>query len=89
MKPFYMLILLAAVLLVTSPVFSAELYDPKEYQEIIDKRCTLCHKKDRIEAAIRDGDDMNQILNKMLRMGAKLTDREKKVLGTFWGSPTK
>lgn len=84
-----MLILALAALLVTAPVFSAELYDPKEYQEIIDKRCTLCHTKERIEAAIENGEDINQILNKMLRMGAKLTDREKKVLGTFWGSPTK
>ncbi|PLX98276.1 MAG: hypothetical protein C0623_13210 [Desulfuromonas sp.] len=82
-------ILIAGVLFVMSPVFAADPNDPAEYQEIIKRRCTLCHSQERIENAIRQGEDMSQILTKMMQMGATLSDREQKVLGTFWGSPTK
>ncbi|NIQ93047.1 MAG: hypothetical protein GWN87_01660 [Desulfuromonadales bacterium] len=68
---------------------AADPYDPKQYDEIIEKRCTICHTRERIETAIEEGRDMNEILGKMMKMGATLTDREQEVLGTFWGSPTK
>jgi len=81
--------LLAMILFASVVVMAADPNDPEEYREIIQKRCTLCHTTERIEEAIKAGRDMTQILNKMMAMGATLTDQEQKVLGTFWGSPTK
>lgn len=82
------LLMVLTVFTVTA-AYAADPNDPKEYQEIITKRCTLCHTQERIESAIKDGKDMNQILRKMMEMGAGLTEQEQKVLGTFWGSPLK
>ena len=81
--------LIILTLFAFSSALAADPNDPKEYQEIIKKRCTICHDQQRIEEAIKSGENMTQILNKMMSMGATLTDREQKVLGTFWGSPTK
>ncbi len=83
------LLLIVLTLFAAGMVYAADPNDPKEYQEIINKRCTICHTKDRIETAIKVGRDMNYVLSKMMAMGATLTEQEKKVLGTFWGSPTK
>lgn len=83
------LLLIVVTLFGTATLFAADPNDPKEYQEIIEKRCTLCHTQERIETAIREGRDMNEILSKMMKMGATLTEQEQKVLGTFWGSPMK
>ena len=82
-------VIVVLTLFAAGTVFAADPNDPKEYQEIIKKRCTICHTQDRIETAIKEGQDMNYILSKMMAMGATLTEQEKKVLGTFWGSPTK
>ena len=82
-------LLIAMTLLLISSAWAADLNDPKEYQEIIKKRCTICHSQERIESAIKEGRNMNEILSKMLAMGATLTDQEQKVLGTFWGEATK
>ncbi len=82
-------LLIAMTLLLISSSWAADLNDPKEYQEIIKKRCTICHSQERIESAIKEGQDMNEILSKMMSMGANLTDQEQKVLGTFWGEATK
>jgi len=85
----YAVLITSMVLFAATVVLAADPTDPEEYREIIEKRCTLCHTSERIEEAIRAGRDMNQILNKMMAMGATLSDQEQKVLGTFWGSPTK
>jgi len=83
------IIVFALTLLMVSSSFAADLNDPAEYQDVIKRRCTLCHSQERIETSIKKGEDMNQILVKMMQMGANLTDQEKKVLGTFWGDPAK
>lgn len=82
-------LIIVMTLFAASAALAANMNDPKEYKEIIENRCTKCHTQERIEAAIKEGRDMNQILNKMIKMGATLSDREKEVLGTFWGSPMK
>ena len=82
-------LLLALTLFISSSVLAADPNDPKEYADIIKNRCTLCHTQERIETAIKEGQDMNQILIKMMQMGAKLTEQEQKMLGTFWGEPLK
>ena len=60
-----------------------------EYRKIIERRCTSCHEADRIAQAMAEGRNIGEILNKMQKMGAELTPRDKNVLGIFWGSPLK
>ncbi|PLX79275.1 MAG: hypothetical protein C0615_02715 [Desulfuromonas sp.] len=84
------IVFLALATLVFSGVaFAADPGDPEAYREVIKRRCTLCHTQERIETAISEGRNMSEIMSKMMKMGATLTDQEQKVLGTFWGSPTK
>ncbi|BCR03319.1 hypothetical protein DESUT3_03880 [Desulfuromonas versatilis] len=60
-----------------------------EAQLIIDSRCTVCHTRERIDQAIEMRRDMQEIQQRMLEQGAVLSERDKSVLGTFWGSPLK
>lgn len=60
-----------------------------EFQEVIDARCTVCHTRERVDIAIRKRQRLEEIQQKMLERGAVLTERDKSVLGTFWGSPLK
>ncbi len=61
----------------------------EEAQQIIDTRCTICHTRERIDAAIRDRRDMPAVQQRMVEQGAVLSERDKQVLGTFWGNPLK
>ncbi len=84
------IILLALLTLLFAPVaLAVDQGSAEEYRKIIEKRCTSCHDADRIEQAMVEGRNVNEILNKMQQMGAELTPRDKKVLGIFWGSPVK
>ena len=60
--------------------------DYAEFQRILNTKCTQCHTRERIEAAMRRGDNFDLILNKMLRFGAKISPHEQQVLGVFWSS---
>jgi hypothetical protein len=78
------------LLLLCSPVvLAADSGSVEEYRQIIKDRCTSCHEAGRIEKAMAEGQNIGEILNKMQRMGAELTPRDKSVLGIFWGSPLK
>jgi mono/diheme cytochrome c family protein len=55
-----------------------------QYQQILDNKCSQCHTRFRIEEAIRQGADMDAIIAKMIRLGAKLDDQERQVMGVFW-----
>jgi hypothetical protein len=59
------------------------------FQETIESRCTVCHTRERVDAAIRAQKDLEPLLQHMIERGAILSDRDRKVLGTFWGSPLK
>lgn len=59
------------------------------FQEIIETRCTLCHTRERVDAAIRSQADLEALLRRMIERGAIISERDHKVLGTFWGSPLK
>lgn len=59
------------------------------FQEIIETRCTLCHTRERVDAAIRNQADLETLLRRMIERGAIISERDHKVLGTFWGSPLK
>jgi len=60
-----------------------------EFQHIINRRCTLCHSRERIDEAIEKGLEYQSIEAMMLQRGAVLTRRDREVLGTFWGQPLK
>ncbi len=60
-----------------------------DFQQIIDSKCTVCHTRERVDLAIRQGQDMSKIEERMIERGAVLDEREKSVLGTFWGNPLK
>ena len=59
------------------------------FQEIIEARCTICHTRERVDAAIRSQADLDALLQRMIERGAIISERDHKVLGTFWGSPLK
>jgi cytochrome c553 len=59
------------------------------FQEIIETRCTICHTRERVDAAIRSHAELEALLRRMIERGAIISERDHKVLGTFWGSPLK
>lgn len=80
----------AILILLSSPVtLVADNGTVEEYRKIIEERCTSCHEPGRIEQAMAEGQNINEILNKMQKIGAEMSNRDKDVLGIFWGSPLK
>lgn len=66
---------------------TAPFADVPAVQTVINERCVICHSVDRITQAIARGADMAAIERKMIGMGAVLSQNERSVLGTFWGTP--
>lgn len=58
-----------------------------EINRIIATRCVNCHSRERIDLALAKGTDLRQLLEKMLRFGARLSPEEQQVLGVFSGQP--
>jgi hypothetical protein len=58
--------------------------DFKAAHGIIEKKCTLCHSGKRIDAALSSRKDMGKIQQEMEKKGAKLTNKEREVLGIYW-----
>ena len=56
----------------------------KKAHGIIEKKCTSCHSKDKIDVALSSGKDMNAIQKDMEKRGVKLNSNESEVLGIFW-----
>ena len=83
------IVLLFLALFCASAALAADSGTVDEYRKIIESRCTSCHEAGRIEQAMTEGRNIGEILNKMQKMGAELTPRDKNVLGIFWGSPLK
>jgi len=77
---------LLAVLLAGGSVFAQG--DYVEFQRILDTKCSRCHTRARIEQAMQRGENFDEIMAKMVRLGAKLSNKERQVLGVFWaGAP--
>jgi uncharacterized membrane protein len=55
-----------------------------QFQKILDEKCSQCHTRFRIEEAIQRGVQMDEIVAKMIKLGAKLDDQEQQVMGVFW-----
>lgn len=60
-----------------------------EFQSTIENRCTVCHSRERVDEAISRQADLDTLMQRMIERGAILSERDQKVLGTFWGSPLK
>ncbi|MGW8313138.1 MAG: hypothetical protein ACWGOL_07905 [Desulfuromonadales bacterium] len=60
-----------------------------EFQSTIEARCTICHTRERVDAAISEQMELDALLQRMIERGAILSEHDQKVLGTFWGSPLK
>lgn len=56
----------------------------KKAHVIIEKRCTACHSKDKIDSAVAAGKDMVAIQKEMEKKGISLSANERDVLGIFW-----
>jgi len=86
MTAFLILILLSC----SAPLLAAELNASQaEFDKIINEKCVRCHTRDRIDEAIKRGDKVEEILEKMIRFGVQLNERDRNVIGTFWGEPLK
>lgn len=60
-----------------------------EFQATIEARCTICHTRDRVDEAIGQKIEPQALLQRMIERGAILSEDDRNVLGTFWGSPMK
>jgi uncharacterized membrane protein len=58
--------------------------DVKAAQGIIESKCTNCHSRKIIDAAIFTNKDMQKIQQEMEKKGAKLEANERDVLGIYW-----
>ena len=58
-----------------------------DFQRVIDTRCTVCHTRERVDIAIQKRRALEKLQQEMIERGAILNERDKDVLGTFWGSP--
>ncbi|MFZ4857208.1 MAG: cytochrome C [Desulfuromonadaceae bacterium] len=56
----------------------------KKAHGIIEQKCTACHSKDKIDAALSSGKDMSKIQKDMETRGVRLNSNESEVLGIFW-----
>ena len=59
-----------------------------EFQSTIENRCTICHTRGRVDKALQE-EDLDALLQRMIERGAIISERDRNVLGTFWGSPLK
>ena len=64
-----------------------QLASKEDFQETLESRCTICHTRERIDQALEEGEDLEALLQRMIERGAIVNERDKSVLGTFWGSP--
>ncbi len=93
-KPFSISLLIGAILLFAGAAVAVDnlgghFRDPEEFNQIIVMRCTGCHTRERIDAAIERQESLEKLMQQMVGRGATITEREKEVLGTFWGTPLK
>ena len=59
-----------------------------EFQSTIENRCTICHTRGRVDRALQE-EDLDVLLQRMIERGAIISERDRNVRGTFWGSPLK
>lgn len=58
--------------------------DTRTAHGIIEKKCTVCHSGQLIDAALASNKDMLRIQQEMEKRGASLNANERDVLGIYW-----
>jgi uncharacterized membrane protein len=58
--------------------------DVKAANTVLESKCTKCHSRKVIDAAIFANKDMQKIQQEMEKKGAKLNTNEQDVLGIYW-----
>jgi len=58
--------------------------DVKAAHSVIESKCTRCHSRKVIDAAIFANKDMQKIQQEMEKKGANLNANERDVLGIYW-----
>jgi hypothetical protein len=83
--------IMAAVLLVHAGLALAATVNDVQgiaYREqglkVVEDKCLACHNRQRIDAAIKNKQDMEKVLKQMEKKGVVLSDKEKMVMGHFW-----
>ncbi len=56
-----------------------------EELKVIEEKCLVCHNRERIDAAVRERREMEQTLKSMEKKGVVLSEKERRVIGHFWG----
>jgi hypothetical protein len=56
-----------------------------EATRVIEEKCLICHNRQMIDEAIKDREQMEQVLRRMEKKGVVLTGKERRVIGHFWG----
>jgi hypothetical protein len=56
-----------------------------EATRVIEEKCLICHNRQLIEEAIKEREEMEQVLRRMEKKGVVLTGKERRVIGHFWG----
>lgn len=56
-----------------------------EALKVIEEKCLVCHNRQRIDAAIKERQEMEQLIHRMEKKGVVLTEKERQVIGHFWG----
>ncbi|BCA80964.1 hypothetical protein [Desulfuromonas sp. AOP6] len=92
----YSCLILIVLILGQTPAFGAKQMEnlgaitPKtldDFHKVIDNRCGICHSRERVDVAIRQRQSLEKLQQQMMERGAILDNRDKEVLGTFWGRP--
>lgn len=78
------LILSALSCLVCAGTLQAAEPAKQSAHSIIQKKCTSCHSREKIDVALSSGKDMAAIQKEMEKRGAKLNINEREVLGIYW-----
>ena len=56
-----------------------------EELKVIEEKCLACHNRQRIDKAIKEREEMVQLIKRMEKKGVVLTKKEHQVIGHFWG----
>ncbi len=58
-----------------------------EYRSVIKARCSGCHSLKIVEEAMRQNRKFDALAQMMIKRGAVLSDKDVKIIQTFWGEP--
>ncbi len=72
-----------------APRKTAEKDPLAEYRSVVEARCSGCHSLDVVEKAMRDNRKFDGLAQMMIKRGAVLSDKDVKIIQTFWGEPLK